>query len=133
MPEAEGEVRELLQCYFDGLYQSDVDALRRALHPRAIYVCATDRELVYRDMDEYLPIVAARPSPASRNEVRKDFIDAIDFAGPNTARARVRCSVGDRDFVDFLTLIRSEGRWSIISKVFHFESSAPRYQATCRT
>jgi hypothetical protein len=123
VPDAESELREVLQLYFDGLYASDVELLRRALHPRAIYVCATDDELVYRDVDEYLPIVAARPSPASRGEVRKDHIDALEFAGANTARARVRCSIGDRDFVDFLTLIRTDGRWSIISKVFHYESS----------
>jgi hypothetical protein len=63
-------------------------------------------------------VVAARQSPASRGERRRDQIDALDLAGENTAVARVRCSIGARDFVDFLTLVRTEGRWRIIAKVF---------------
>jgi hypothetical protein len=69
-------------------------------------------------MAEYVPVIAARQSPASRNEPRRDYIDAIELAGENTAFARVRCSIGSRDFVDFLVLVRVEGRWQIISKVF---------------
>ncbi len=69
-------------------------------------------------MEEYLPIVAARRSPASRQEPRRDHIDEIQLAGDNTALARVRCSIGDRDFVDFLSLVRTDGQWRIIAKVF---------------
>ena len=36
----------------------------------------------------------------------------------NTAFARVRCSIGERDFVDMLSLVRTEGRWHIIAKIF---------------
>ena len=69
-------------------------------------------------MEDYFPIVAARQSPASRGEPRRDSVDEIQFAGENTAFARVRCSIGERDFVDFLTLVRVDGRWQIIAKVF---------------
>jgi Putative lumazine-binding len=47
-----------------------------------------------------------------------DHVDAIELAGDNTALARVRCSIGSRDFVDFLTLVRTDGTWRIIAKVF---------------
>jgi Putative lumazine-binding len=70
-------------------------------------------------MDAYVAVVAARQSPASRNEPRRDHIDAIELAGANTALVRVRCSIGARDFVDFLTLVRTDGTWRIIAKVFH--------------
>ncbi len=46
------------------------------------------------------------------------MIDAIEFAGDNTAFARVRCSIGSRDFTDFLTFVQSDGVWRIIAKVF---------------
>ncbi len=55
----------VLQDYLDGLYHSDTTLLRRAMHPRAIYACATGGELVALGMDEYFPIVDRRPSPAS--------------------------------------------------------------------
>jgi hypothetical protein len=69
-------------------------------------------------MEKYVPVVAARQSPASRGELRRDHIDAIDLAGENTAFARVRCSIGTRDFVDFLTLVGTEAGWQIMAKVF---------------
>lgn len=133
MPDPSDDVRDVLRTYFDGLYRSDVDLLRRALHPRAIYVCATDDELVHKTLDEYLPVVAARPSPESRGEPRRDAIDDVQFAGPSTAFARVRCSIGERDFIDFLTLIRDAGRWSIVSKVFHYDLRASEEATSCPT
>jgi 4-oxalocrotonate tautomerase len=121
MPNAYAEVANVLSTYFDGLYHSDTRRLRSVFHPRAHYVCATEGTLTYRTMEEYFPIVDARPSPASREEARADSIVSIEFAGPVTAFARVHCAIGPKYFTDLLTLIRIDGRWQIISKVFHFE------------
>lgn len=63
-------------------------------------------------------MLAAREAPAARGEARRDYIDAIEVAGENTAFVRARCSIGPRDFVDFLTLLQVDGRWQIIAKVF---------------
>ncbi len=106
--------------YFDALYTSDAAELAEVMHPAAIYASAGEQPLLIRTMDEYLPIVAARESPASRGEPRRDRIDLIDFAGDETALAKVRCAIGNRDFVDYLSLVRADGRWRIIAKVFHF-------------
>lgn len=111
-------VSEVLQTYFDGLYFCDVEKLAGAFHPKAIYATADETPFLHRTMDEYFPIVAARISPASRGEPRNDTIDAIEFAGDNTAFARVRCSIGSRDFVDFLTLVKIGGEWRIMAKIF---------------
>lgn len=111
-------VEALLQDYFDSLYFCDVERLSRVFHPRALYATADDSPALFRSMDEYLPVVRARTSPASKGEPRRDMIDSIEFAGENTALARVRCSIGSRDFVDFLSLIQVDGKWQIISKVF---------------
>lgn len=112
------DIGDVIQDYFDALYFCDVDRLQRVFHPKAIYATADETPLLYRTMDEYIPVVAARQSPASRNEIRRDHIDAIDLAGENTAMVRARCSIGPRDFVDFLTLVRTDGQWRIIAKVF---------------
>jgi hypothetical protein len=75
--------------------------------------------MLHRTMDEYFPVVAKRVSPASRNEPRRDVVESIEFAGDNTAFARVRCSIGTKDFIDFLTLVRTDGTWRIMTKIFH--------------
>ncbi|SUB02416.1 Putative lumazine-binding [Pannonibacter phragmitetus] len=125
MTQAFHEISTVLQDYFDALYFCDTGILQRVFHPRAIYATADETPLLYRSMEEYVPVVAARQSPASRDEPRRDHIDAIDLAGDNTAFARVRCSIGQRDFVDFLTLVRSEGQWRIIAKVFQIIERQP--------
>jgi len=117
-------VSAVLADYFEGLYRSDTALLRRAFHPRAVYACATEGPLLRLDMDEYFPIVDKRPSPASRGDPRADRILSIDFIGPVTAVARVECAILPKRFSDVLTLVFVDGRWQIISKVFHFELSA---------
>ncbi len=117
------EIAGLLGNYFDALYDSDAEKLQSVFHPRALYATADETPFLHRTMDEYLPIVAARESPAARGEARRDRIDDVQLAGDNTALARVRCSIGDRDFTDFLTLVRTEGRWRIIAKVFQITHS----------
>jgi hypothetical protein len=110
-----------LQEYFDGLYHSDTERLGRVFHPQAVYASATGGFLIHRTMDEYLPIVDARPSPASRDEQRRDRVVSIELVGPVTAVARVECSIGLQRFDDVLTLVRLDDRWQIIAKVFHYE------------
>jgi Putative lumazine-binding len=119
------EVAAVLNEYFDGLHFSDTTRLARVFHPKAHYVSATEGSLLIRTMDEYFPIVDARPSPASRGEKRTDQIVSIDFAGPVTATARLNCAIGEKYFTDCLTLIKLGGRWQIISKVFHYDLLKP--------
>ena len=122
---AYAELIVVLNQYFDALYHCDVNLLQTVFHPKAIYATADEEPLLYRTMDDYVPVVAARQSPASRGEVRRDHIDAIELAGENTASARVRCSIGERDFVDFLTLVRTNQRWQIMAKVFQIIERSP--------
>ena len=116
-----GAVLQVLADYFEGLHHSDAGLLAEVFHPKAQYVCVTDGDLLYRDMATYLPIVAERPSPASLGEPRRDRVLGVEFAGPVTAFAKVECSIGPKLFTDLLTLIFLDGRWRIISKVFHYE------------
>jgi hypothetical protein len=111
----------VLHDYFEGLYRSDTQILRRVFHPAALYACATEGTLLALNMGEYFPIVDRRASPASRGEARADRIIGIEFAGPVTALARVECAILPKRFTDLLALVKLDGRWQVISKVFHHE------------
>ena len=114
-------VAAVMQDYFDGLHHSDTGRLARVFHPAAHYVCATDGTLLHRTMEEYFPIVDARPSPASRGEARNDRILSIDFQGPVTARVLATCAIAEKDFIDCLTFVKLDGRWQVMSKIFHYD------------
>jgi len=121
MDDKKAAISEALSIYFDGLYYGDTSRLAKIFHPRAHYVCVSDGTLQYLTMDEYFPIVEARKSPSENGEARQDRIVSIKFAGPSTAFAHVECAIGAKFFNDFLTLIRLDGTWQIISKVFHYD------------
>lgn len=65
------------------------------------------------------------PPPQAGGEPLWDLIEFIQFAGPAAALARVRCAIGRKHFTDLLTLVLVEGRWRIISKVFHYDIIGP--------
>lgn len=115
------EVQQLLQRYFDLLYTCDMRLFDEVFHPCALYATADETPLLHRDMATYRDVLTRRESGAVRGDSRHDIIDAIEFAGDNTAFARVRCNIGPRHFVDLLSLVRSNGRWQIISKIFHIQ------------
>ena len=117
-------VIDVIARYFDGLHHSDTSVLKTVFHPKTLYATATEGSLLELDMERYFPIVDKRASPASRGEARADRIISIEFAGPVTAFARVECAIGEKSFTDFLSLIRVDGRWQIIAKVFHYDMAA---------
>lgn len=114
-------ITSLLGRYFDGLHHGNTSILREVFHPQAGYYTATDGTLLHLDMAAYFPIVEARPSPASHGHARTDRILSIEFIGPAAALARVQCSIPPKHFTDLLSLLKLDGRWQIVSKVFHYE------------
>ena len=71
-------------------------------------------------MKTYFPIVEQRISPQSLGEAYGFSIDSIEFVGDVTAIARMRSSMFAKNFIDLLALIKIDGKWQIISKVFHY-------------
>ena len=119
------QVEQALGLYFDGLHHSDTARLRQVFHPEAHYFCATTGELLHWDMAQYFPVVDTRPSPASQGHARTDRILSIAFAGPVTAFAVLECAIPPKHFTDLLTLVKLQGRWQIVSKVFHYVLAFP--------
>ncbi len=114
-------VTSVLSDYFDGIYFSDTSILRRVFHPGALYACATGGSLLQLGMTDYFAVVDKRPAPGTLGQPRSDRIVSIDFAGPELAIAKVECAILPKRFVDLLTMVHLDGRWQIMSKVFHFD------------
>lgn len=72
-------------------------------------------------LEDYLPIVAARTPPARTGDTYDYVVDTIDLAGPDTASVRMRSTMPGKHFIDILSLIRLDGEWRIIAKVFHHQ------------
>lgn len=118
------DIIDIVNAYMDGLYNSDAEALAKVFHPKAVYACASGGELVHLDMDAYFEIVRKRPSPVS-SAALNDRVISVESAGPVTAFVRAECTIPPKAFTDLLSLIRVDGRWQIIAKVFHYDLVGP--------
>lgn len=115
------EITALLQDYFDGLYDGDLDKFARVFHPNSHLYATDGAALSDLPRAEYFELIRGRTSPRDQALARYDRILSIHKAGPDTALATVNCAIPPRYFTDYLTLLRSAGGWQIISKTFHTE------------
>jgi hypothetical protein len=114
-------IEALAHTYFDALYNGDVDAFASVFHPDARLYCAGGGETVIMDVPTYLDIVANREAPAARGDRREDVIVSMDRPTPTTAHLRVQELFLPKFFTDELTLMKENGTWRIVSKVWDFE------------
>lgn len=119
-PTDHAEVVALMEAYFEGLYQANSTMLRRVFHPRLSYVCATEGDELYFDLDTYMARVDEREPPAKRGASRDEAILEIAFGSDRIARVTARMSMMGRDYLDFLTLVPHGGKWRIATKAFTY-------------
>jgi hypothetical protein len=114
------EIEKVLHTYFDGLYEGDTKKLGEAFHPAShLYAAGPDGKAIDWPREKWFEYVAGRPSAKSKGSARADRIVSIDFSGPHTAFAKVECQLPPRYFTDYLTLLKADGRWQVISKSYH--------------
>ena len=121
MTTAFAEVTELMQRYFDGFHNGDVELLKTVFHPDCHLLSAREGTLANDDMDAVYARVANRTAPSVAGEGRRDRILSIDLANPEMALAKVQISIGPKLFTDYLNCVRLDGEWKIISKVYTFD------------
>ncbi|HMS04454.1 MAG TPA: nuclear transport factor 2 family protein [Burkholderiaceae bacterium] len=114
-------IHSTLELCLDGLYHSDTQRLAKVFHPQAVYATAVGEQPIVWRMEQYFPAVDARPAPAASGQARIDRVLSIELIGPVTALVKLQCAIAPRHFIDLLTLLRVDGRWQIVSKVFHYD------------
>lgn len=113
-PEEAG-VRVALDAYLDGHATGRADSFRRAFHPEARMLFMRDGAFNKVEIPDY--IARATGKPAADEAQRKRSIDSIDIVG-DAARARITLDYPDVKFTDYMALLKVNGEWRIVSKVF---------------
>ncbi len=111
----------LAQKYFDALYNGDDDLFAEIFHPQAGLFCNNGNQLATMSVAEYLELVRGRTNPVDRSDARKDEVLQVIISTPTTAVLRTREVFLPKLFTDDLTLMKFNGEWKIIAKIWDFE------------
>ncbi len=113
-------IRQTVQLYFDGMYNSDVETLRKAFHPTAALMGYYDGTLTHIPLENWLEMVKDRPAPSKSGEEYDMKLVSMDVT-ENVAVVKVRDFYMGLWFTDYLSLLKIEGEWVIVYKTFHHE------------
>ena len=115
------DIRRVIQTYLDGLYEGDPKKIASAFHPTSALTTIGDDELTITPRAQWLERVRSRPSPKSQNLTRHDEILTVDIVSPTMAFVKLKCAIPPRFFTDQLSLLKIDGRWQVVQKVFSTE------------
>lgn len=110
-------IRETINQYFIGTYQSDAALLKDAFHPDCHIVGSLDGKIYDWNLNDFIARVTKLPSPAMSNEKYDKEILSLDRVN-DIAIVKARVLVGPYTFTDYVTLLKADGKWSIRHKSF---------------
>jgi len=115
----EATVRGVIQKYIDGTYNADIPMLESVFHKNAVMNGYLGPNLVLADPAPFLEDMASAPSMKSKNDPYKAEIKSIQIEGDVASVALYETGFrGDAALVDFFHLLKTDGEWKIISKLF---------------
>jgi hypothetical protein len=102
--------------YLDGMFYADEAKLRRAFHPQSLQVGHYRGRLEYDPLDTFIAAVKAEPALEFGASYFAE-IAVLEVAFDIAVVKVVDDWQGDR-FTDYLTMLKRDGRWSIVNKAF---------------
>lgn len=117
----EAAVRQAVQYYFDGGKHRDSVALRKAFHPDARMLFARDGKLVVVPIGEYIALVAENALKPGEVDPTRRRVTSVDVTR-DAAMAIVELERPDAVVTDYMSLLKVDGRWLIVNKIFARET-----------
>ncbi|MFK7934535.1 MAG: nuclear transport factor 2 family protein [Saprospiraceae bacterium] len=112
------KISETLSHYLEGGTRNDFSTLKKAFYPAATMRHIGDETFKSVNALEFFGN-AMKPGPPSN---RKTKIVTIDVAG-TAAQAKLQIDFPDFRLTDFMQLLKIDGEWKIVSKIFAGESA----------
>ncbi len=106
-------VTEIAYRYFDGLHNADIDNLRQIFHRD----CFLKSPGIRRSLEEWFELISNRPVPNLRGDPFNYQILEVQVFG-DQAMLRVYCPLLGSTFIDFLGLLKENGDWLIVNKMY---------------
>ena len=115
----ESQIREVIQMYFDGMYESSAEKCHAAFHPNAMISGWSEGKFAEFSTNEWADFCAGiQPSPKASGVSPRLEIVSVEIHGDIASAWIIDDNVGT-SFRDILSFIRINGSWSIYNKLWH--------------
>lgn len=114
------KIAETVEHYFQGMYHSDTERLKKAFHPEAYLMGYFQGQLARIPLEGWLGMIEKTPAPATTGEPYDMKIVSTDLK-ENVASVKVEDLYRRLRFTDYLTLLKFGDEWKIIHKAFYHE------------
>ncbi|MDR2156717.1 MAG: nuclear transport factor 2 family protein [Clostridiales Family XIII bacterium] len=112
-------VMKVIQAYKDGTYCGEADTLKGVFHDRAVMNGFLGPDILIGDPAPFIEDIGATPSMRDNGDPYRAEVESIRIEG-NVASV-ILSETGFRGagvLVDFFHLIKEDGAWKIVSKLF---------------
>jgi hypothetical protein len=117
----EQAIRAVIHLYVDGMAFANEPALRKAFHPRASIIGNYQGAVEWMTRDEFITAIASEGSAPPGTQPLME-VESIDIEG-DAASVKVADEFAGMRFSDYLSLLKIDGRWTIVNKVYHLHQN----------
>lgn len=110
-----------LESYINAHATGNPEYIRKAFFPDAKIMAFRDGKLLNLSVEEFASRFSGKP--AADESQRKRRIDSLDITG-NAGVARIVLDYPDATLIDYMSLLKVNGEWKIVNKVFNVEPKA---------
>ena len=108
------QILQTINYYIEGGTSGDPETIAKAFHPSAYMKFTKNGTLIDVPINEYFSNYIKK---GVRQE-RSVFISSIDIADTASA-VKLVIHYSTHQFIDFFNLLKVEGKWLIVNKIFH--------------
>ena len=115
-------IRKVVDLYIDGVQNGNLEALHQAFHPQSSMFGYKGKDLFITPIQGLYDYIAGTTPPAKAGAVGKAYtctITSISVAGNAASVEMAMDGYHEHDFTDYFQLLKVDGRWWIVSKLFH--------------
>lgn len=109
-----------LENYIKGHATGNPEFMRKAFHTEGNLIFIRDGKYSTRSFAEYISGFKGPNPPTAEESSRKRTIESIDIAG-NAGSAKIILDYPNVRFVDYMSLLKINGEWKIVNKIFYAE------------
>lgn len=111
-------VEQTVNYYLDGGTNADFETLKKAFHKTATMKFVGDEG--YKEVNA-LAFFGNAMKAGGKKSIRKTYVSQINVCG-TAASARLEMLTPDFLMVDYMNMLKIDGEWKIVSKIFNGRS-----------